>query len=186
MSRPLRAIVFDWETTGIPLHPKAKLSLQPRAIEFGAVVIEGDGSLIRELSYIIDPGILIEPIITKITGLTNDDLIGKPKFADVVKFISEGFAMADVMIAHNLPFDESILQFELERLGPVAKASFPWPRHGLCTVQTFQEDWGKRPKLTELYEKIMGVKLAQTHRASDDARALAELVVKAGLLRMFE
>lgn len=179
----MRALVFDWETTGLTLHPKAKLNLQPRAVEFGGVLIEADGTVVRELSYILDPEMEIEAIITKITGLTNEDLRGKPRFADILPALEEVFSMADISIAHNHPFDEAIIDFELQRLG---KEDFPWPRHKLCTVQTFQELWGKRPKLTDLYLDVMGEKLAQTHRASDDCRALAEIVVKARLLEMFD
>ena len=178
----MKAVVFDWETTGLTLHPLAKMDKQPRAIEFGGVLIDGDGNSIRELSYIIDPEREIDADITRITGLTNDDLRGKPKFAAIYPAIRDLFGEADIQIAHNLPFDDTILELELERLGVV---DFPWPRHSLCTVQIHQEQWGKRPKLTQLYEETFGEKLAQTHRALDDCLALAKIVVARGLLGLF-
>lgn len=176
------ALVFDFETTGLTLHPQARLSQQPRAIEFGAVIIKRDGTIVHEFSVILDPQMTIDPIITKITGLTNDDLRGRPVFEAVLPEIKGYFLAVDVMIAHNLPFDKSILEYELQRLGV---EDFPWPQHELCTVQTYVEEWGRRPKQGELYEKIMGKPQAVKHRALDDCKALAEIVVKEKLLEMF-
>jgi len=175
-------LVFDFETTGLSLHPAAKLNLQPRAIEFGGVIIRPDGEIIREISYLIDPEQLIDEVITKVTGLTNDDLRGKPKFTQVYPEIREAFEMVDVSAAHNHPFDKDILSFELARLGVT---DFPFAKFELCTVQTYAGEWGKRPKLTQLYEAVIGRKLEQTHRALDDCKALAEIVVADRLLEMF-
>jgi hypothetical protein len=37
---------------------------------------------------------------------------------------------------------------------------------------------GKRPRLVELYERIIGRPLMQTHRALDDAMAVYEILLK--------
>jgi DNA polymerase-3 subunit epsilon len=177
------AVCFDFETTGLTLHPLARLELQPRAIEFGGVLIDNSGTILETLSLIIDPEQEIEPIITKITGLTNDDLRGKPKFKDVFSELNRMFAAADLMVAHNLPFDTAILDLELQRMKMV---EFAWPRMSMCTVQSYMEQWGRRPKLTELYEHVIGRPLLQTHRASDDATALAEIVIAEGILDKIE
>lgn len=171
----MRALIFDTETTGLPYHPRAKLNLQPRIIEFGALVVDHEGNELRCMNEIIDPGCAIEPIITKITGLTNEDLKGKPKFADLLPAIIDLFSGCDVVIAHNLPFDKSMIDFEMLRLGA---GDFQWPRILFCTVQESLPRYGRRPKLTELYEDVVGTPLAQTHRALDDCRALAEIVIK--------
>jgi DNA polymerase-3 subunit epsilon len=176
------ATVFDWETTGLPLHPQAPMKLQPRCIEFGAVWIDETGAELHRFNFLIDPEQTIEPVITKITGITNEDLAGQPTFRERLPEVREAFAGCDVMIAHNLPFDEFLLELELARLGVT---DFEWPRHKLCTAQTYQERWGRRPKLLELYERVMGRPLAQTHRADDDCAALAEIVVAENLLELF-
>jgi DNA polymerase-3 subunit epsilon len=169
----MKVLILDWETTGLTLHPLAKLPLQPRAIEFGGVMLE-DGAVTAEVSVLINPEQEVSAEITKITGLTNADLNGQPTFAAAWPLIELLFKDADGMIAHNLPFDRSVLAYELERMGV---KEFRWPR-GLCTAQTYQDLFGKRPRLLELYEEIMGVPLAQTHRALDDCKALAEIVIK--------
>lgn len=170
----MKALIFDTETTGLPLHRHAKLALQPRVIEIGALVIDHQGNELACMNEIVDPGCEIEAIITKITGLTNDDLKGKPKFFEVLPQFGVMIEGCDIVIAHNLPFDMSLIDFEVTRLD----RAFVWPDIKLCTVQDNLPRYGKRPKLTELYEDVVGQPLAQTHRALDDCRALAEIVKK--------
>jgi DNA polymerase III epsilon subunit-like protein len=173
---------MDWETTGLVLHPDTKLDKQPRGIEFAAVLFDDAGTILEEFEAVVDPGVEIEEIITKITGLTNEDLRGKPRVATIIPDIARLFSKADVLIAHNLPFDVAILELELQRL----KGSVVWPKHNLCTAQSWQEQWGKRPKLLELYEYVLGKPLEQTHRALDDVRALVEICIKTDALKDFE
>jgi DNA polymerase III epsilon subunit-like protein len=162
------ALIFDTETTGIPLHPRARK--QPRIIEWGGMLVDADGSMLRELDVIIDPEEPLEAIITKITGLTDEALAGQPKFAEVAPQLREMFAAAGAVVAHNLPFDSTMMELELDRAGIT---DWPWPARRICTVQEHAEEWGRRPKLLELYEHYMGEKLDQKHRALDDVVALA-------------
>lgn len=171
-------LVFDTETTGLPLHAGADLRLQPQCIEFGAVLLDASGQAAEEVSILIDPGCALPAEIVKITGITDADLLGADSFAQALPKIEAVFAKASVGIAHNLAFDKSIIEFELARLG---RPEFPWPRQLLCTVEETMAEWGRRPKMKELYEATLGRPLAQTHRALDDAKALAEIVVALGL-----
>lgn len=173
---------MDWETTGLVLHPDTKIEKQPHGIEFAAVLFDDTGAILEEYEAIVDPGVEIEDEITKITGLTNEDLRGKPHVSTIVPHIARLFAKADVLIAHNLPFDIAILELELRRI----QGGVVWPKHNLCTAQSWQEQWGKRPKLLELYEYVTGTPLAQTHRALDDVRALVEICIKTNALKDFE
>lgn len=179
----LQAILFDFETTGLTLHPEADLYKQPHAIEFGAVLMSlEDGSIVEEASILINPGIPISEEITKITGLTDADLVDAPKFIEVLPQIRRLFAEAHCAVAHNLPFDRNILMGELRRANVT---DFPWPQKAVCTVGLYKELWGRNPKLLELYESVMGKPLAQTHRALDDVKAMAEIVNKERLWELF-
>jgi len=178
----MRTIIFDFETTGLPLHPDAKIDKQPRVIEFGAVIVAGSGQIVSECSLLINPEQKLDATITKITGLTDAELVGKPVFLEAEPELRSMFGLADLMVAHHLPFDQFLLELELQR---AAISDFPWPRYALCTVQAYQEEWGRRPKLTELYERVTGKPLRQTHRALDDVLALAEIVIKEGLINDF-
>lgn len=167
-------LVFDTETTGLPLPRSAPLTKQPKIIELGVVVVM-NGKLHSEHNWLINPGEPISAEITKITGITNEDLVGKPSFRDLLPEIEEVFADAENCMAHNMPFDQGMLEFELERL---ARTGFPWPRNMICTAQEYAPLFGRRPRLVQLYERIMGVPLPQTHRALDDARALFDTIHK--------
>ena len=183
----MKAAIFDTETTGIPKHPDAKMDVQPRIIEFGCLIIDHEGVEHDRLNLIIDPEEEIEPIITKITGLTNEDLRGKPKFHEVLPQIAAIIGQADLLVAHNLPFDHTMLSLELDRelLRAGGRPEFPWPELNMCTVQENFLKYGKRPRLIELYRDVMGKELEQTHRALDDCRALAEVVIKEGYINAY-
>lgn len=178
----MKILVFDFETTGLTLHRKAQLAKQPRSIEFGGVLLDG-AEVAQELSLLINPQQSLAPIITKITGLSDEDLAEQPTFAEVLPQLRAIFAAADGMVAHNLPFDRAIMTHELERLGV---EDFPWPPIAICTAQLHQEGWGRRPKLLQLYEDVLGRPLAQTHRALDDCHALAEIVLALNIGEHYE
>lgn len=176
------ALVFDTETTGLTLPGLADLSKQPHIIEFAAVRIE-KGKVKKKYEWLIYPGKEVSAEITKITGITNEMLRGKPRFKDVLPDIVKAFKGITTLIAHNAPFDCACLGYELERAGVATRADFTsqlawWPETVICTVQEYRHEFGHRPKLSDLYERKMGVPLKQEHRAMSDVRALAEIVIK--------
>lgn len=171
-------LLFDTETTGLLLPRTAELNKQPRIIELACIRVE-NGNVVSEHSWLIDPERKLSAEITKITGLTDADLEGKPKFRQLLPEIEDVFAGCDVLLAHNAPFDVGMMTTELllcERTG------FPWPKETVCTVQEYMHLKGRRLKMTQLYEIKMGKKLEQTHRALDDVRALVEICVKEGIV----
>lgn len=179
----IHALVFDTETTGLLLPGAAALKDQPKIIELAAVVIEkseGSFKIAGEISWLIHPGEEITAEITKITGITNDDLRGKPSFAALAPEIAEFFIGATHLFAHNLPFDVGMLTNELKRCGK--EFAFPYPPTQICTVAAFEAVKGRRMKLMELYEWSLKKKFPNAHRALADARALAEVVVNERLL----
>ena len=170
----MKIIIFDVETTGLPKPSLVPLDKQPYIIEFGALRVV-NGKVTKKFNQLIDPGCKLPEKITKITGITDADLVGQPSFEVVLPDIIKLFRGADILIAHNAPFDTSLLKFELQRL---EYTKFPWPKQIICTVQEYRTLIGKWPKLTELYANIMGKELAQTHRALDDCIALHEILAK--------
>ena len=167
-------VIFDTETTGLPLHPDAPLSKQPKIIELGAVLVNREGEVVQTYNQLIHPGEAVSWEITRITGISNEDLEGAPPFSDVLPMIRGVFEQASAVFAHNLPFDRTMLRNELARLDVL---DFPWPKREYCTVGLHNGLWGRNPKLIELYEYAMGKPLPQTHRALDDALALTEIVI---------
>jgi len=174
-------LVWDTETTGLPLHPAAALALQPHVIEFGCAILSGKtGKLIETREWLINPGVPLPPIITKITGITSEDLQGKPSFAAAWPAIAATFTECGLAIAHNEPFDHSMIEFELTRLG---QTDFIWPKR-LCTIGLFRGAFGYDMKLTDLYANVTGRTLDQKHRAAGDVSALVEIVQEGGLWKL--
>lgn len=171
----MKAIIFDTETTGLLLPSSAPLEKQPRIIELGALAVSTETGIVGELSQLINPQMDISAEITKITGITNEDLVGKPTFAEYLPTLRSFFEGADMLICHNAPFDLGMLKNDLKR---AACEDFPMPAEIICTAQEYTPVVGKRPRLLQLYEIIMGKPLAQTHRALDDAMAVFEILDK--------
>jgi DNA polymerase III epsilon subunit-like protein len=191
------AIVFDTETTGLTLPGVADLDKQPRIIELGAVRISG-GKRVAELSQLLQPSIVLEDAcknhqtsaagdcvqrgalcykkIATINDINKEMLADKPTFKEFMPQLAEFFKGAVYLIAHNCPFDLALLQYDLARCG--ALEAFPIPPNKICTAQEFTYMFGKRPRLIQLYEKVMGVPLAQKHRALDDVNAMVEVLDK--------
>lgn len=175
----LETLVFDTETTDLPLHDSAPLDQQPHIIEIGGVFLSPeDGSITDEFEMLINPGVPIAPGASKINGITDDMVAGAMTFGQALPQLVELFERAGLVIAHNLPFDRGMIRFELARLGVT---DFPWPDRELCTVGHFYPVWGRRPKLIELYEWSMRRELRQDHRALSDVYALAEIVKEEGI-----
>ena len=171
--------IFDTETTGLVLHPMAKLEVQPRVIEWAGVICNERGVILESMVHLINPRREISEEITKITGITNEMLVGKPYMEDVIDEIIAFMAKAGRLVAHNLPFDFSMMEIERQHTG---KALPPFDEY-ICTVQEHEAEYGFRPKLTTVYEDYMGKPLQQTHRALDDVEALVEVCREAGVLR---
>lgn len=163
-----RIAVLDTETTGLPLHSKAPLNKQPYIIELAIARLDGT----QLVNTLIKPPVPITDEITKITGLTDADVVDAPVFADVLPDIQAALSEIDILIAHNMPFDEGMLKFELARLG----VDLVWPEQLVCTVQLYMDEYGKRVKMQDLYELKLGKPLKQKHRAMDDVLALCEII----------
>lgn len=168
------ALVFDTETTGLPLPRTVDVSKQPRIIDFAVAIVDCfKNQVVDRYETLLDPEVEVTDEITKITGITNEMLKGQPKFREVLARIEEIFGAAHHLVAHNAPFDRKMLEFELVRVG---RTGFPWPEVH-CSIQEFRHLFGYKPKLTELYEKTMGVPLAQKHRAMADVEALTDVLI---------
>lgn len=175
--------VYDNETTGLTVHPKASITLQPRIIEFAGIITDGV-EILDEIEFICNPDQAIEEIITKITGLKNEDLQDKPPFVEFVPQVAAFFAQADVAVAHNLSFDRSLLEYDLKRSG-LMLSDINFPSILCCTVEQTMHQFGRRMKLSELYQLYVG-EYVQKHRAMDDIRLLNQICLTMGVYDGFQ
>lgn len=175
-----RIAVVDFETTGLPLHPAAPVALQPRITEAGCVMVNSRGEVEGEFTQLYNPERPLDADVKRITGLTDEQLREQPLFADGWRALCDWLERADAFLAHNVGFDAGVLFHELQRVGASAWSAAP-PL--MCTVELYTPMFGHRPKLIHLYADVFGVPLRQTHRALDDARALADIVCEEQLWR---
>lgn len=176
----MKYAIFDTETTGLPLHRTVSLDRQPYIIEFGGIITDGI-EIFDEVNFLVKPPILITEEITKITGITNEDMIGVEPFEAHMETISRFFSNSDCVIAHNLAFDKKMVDFAVRREGQTL-ADVNWPKSELCTVEATYDRYGRRMKLQELYTMHVG-ELVQTHRAIDDVKMLFEVAKKVGVFQ---
>ena len=163
--------IFDTETTGLPKAIGTDLRLQPRCIEICARIYNKKGELQEEFEAMYNPGFNILPQITRITGITNNDLANKSAYSlSDLEHLNSMLKKCTTVVAHNLSFDEEIMNFEAQRLS--YDVFVKWPREHVCTVEQTMHLKGRRMRLVELYEFLFGRPYEQTHRAKDDVKIL--------------
>jgi len=156
-------IVVDVETTG-------GAQGYHRIIEIGLVKV-CHGQIIEEWQSLINPERHIPRFITELTGINNDMVATAPKFHEVLNELQRFFADA-IFVAHNVNFDYSFFRNEYERLGEV----FRLPK--ICTVQRMRQYFPGRDSYSlGALCKSFDIQLTHHHRALDDARAAAQLLL---------
>ena len=167
-------LLFDTETTGLIKNGLVPLDRQPQIIEYYGMLVDEAGVKQDEIELLIDNGKPLEPIITKITGLTERDLRGKPRFAEVVQQIETFNCRAATAVAHNLSYDVGVLTFEYKRLD----RDFAFPMSRLCTVEATEHLKGHRLSLSKLHIELFGQDFPSAHRARHDVEALQRCFVE--------
>lgn len=161
----LDIVAFDTETTGLDPYQG------DRVIEISLVVLRlgEDGSITvpKVVSHLVNPGVPIPRTVTNLTGLKDEDLIGKPPFAEIAAEVGELLGRG-IAVAHNYPFDHAFLQREF------LIAGVPWtePLAAIDTVDVSVKHHrdAKSHKLGDLAKRL-GVALTEAHRAANDAEA---------------
>ncbi len=176
-----RLVAIDTETTGLDPY---SVSDPDRIMEMAAVELQMDAQLrvvqARPHHWLIHPDRPIPRKATQVTGITDEDVAGAPRFAERAGELRRLLTDA-IIVAHNLPFDLGFLRTELERAG------MAWPRtraevDTLTLSQRRMTDL-KVHKLGEV-ARALGVPLDNAHRATDDAEACGRVLVE--MARRFE
>ena len=165
----MRTLLLDCETTGLIENRTVRASLLPEVIELYACIADTSSMEVKEeINELIKPKKLpLEPVITKITGITNRMLEDKLPFETYAESFREMVERADRVIAHNCSFDAEVLEIEFQRLGLTIK----WPEL-VCTVEMSLHYKGYRLSLSALHEHLFGEKFEGAHRAKADVMAL--------------
>jgi len=173
-------IIFDTETTGL-LKPDANsLKMQPSIIEIFCQKVNEtpDGGVIPTGSFhsLLKPPFPLTAEITRITGITDEDLENAPSFSEIYEDLAAFFLGSEKLVAHNATFDTSMLANELLRIKKVIQ--FPWPREHVCTVEKSLHVEQRRLNLQKLHEHLFGLGFKDAHRAESDVKALVKCYSK--------
>jgi DNA polymerase III subunit epsilon len=165
----MREIIFDTETTG--LDPR-----QERIIEIGAVELDGRFPTGRTFHHYIKPGDRrIDPEATRVHGITDADVAGKPLFSEIIDAFLDFIGDAQ-LVAHNAGFDRDFLNHELARLN---RASIPDDRFTDTLVLARRKHPLGPNKLDDLCRRY-GIDNARRihHGALLDAELLADVYIE--------
>lgn len=172
----MKHLLFDTETTGLVHNSGQPIHKQPQAIEIFGLLLDDEAGWLEVSSFhsYMDPGVPLPEIVTKITGITNEMVKGKPQFREIARGWDEFMDTADVIVAHNLSYDLAVLGFEYQRCG----LAFSPPEKRICTVE--QTEWmkGHRLSLTNLHTELFGEAFEKAHSAENDVRAMARCYIE--------
>ena len=102
----MRQIVLDTETTGLAT------SQGHRIIEIGCLELVNRRLTGREYHRFLNPERTIDEGAERVHGISNADLEGQPRFADIADELLE-FLRNSELVIHNAEFDVGFLEYEL-------------------------------------------------------------------------
>lgn len=196
-STPMKAFVFDTETTGFPVRDGA-LSEQPYIVQFagilGEITPENGFVEIERIDVLVRPRISIPFGASQVHGLYDKDVENAPYVEEIIDKALRYLNTTEVVVGHNIEYDETVIRYELERLG--RKGDYQ-PISSCCTMRSSTEYCKlqgrgfsfKPPRLNELYKHLFGDFFEGAHNAMIDvestAAAFGELV-KRGVITLEE
>jgi DNA polymerase-3 subunit epsilon len=153
-------VYVDIETSGSNMY-------RSKIIEVGAIRVE-NGDITDSFTSLVNPGTPLPYWITKLTGITDNDVVQAPFFEDIAYQLFQILNGA-VFIAHNVRFDYSYIKRELEQQG------YSFNPNLLCTVRLSRAMYPehKGHSLQKIIERH-DIKTKERHRAFDDALAIKD------------
>ena len=159
LQKPL--VIFDLETTGLDM-------VKDRVIQLSYIKVFPDGREVRG-NELINPEKHIEPIITELTGISNEDVKDKPTFKQLAKKLEEVFSGSDIAGFNSNYFDVPLLAEEFLRAG----IDFDFSKARLIDACTIFKKMERR-NLASAYKFYCGRKMEddfEAHRADQDTEA---------------
>jgi len=164
-----RSVLFDTETTGFePLTGD-------RVVEIAAIELVNDLPTGAQFYALLDPERDIPSETTRIHGITNAHVEGKPKFSAVADEMLKFFGDSP-LVAHNAPFDFAFIDHELSRIG---KPKLDRARM-IDTLVLAKTRFPGMPNSLDALCRRFGIDLSErtTHNALVDCRLLAQVYVE--------
>ncbi len=165
----IREIALDTETTGL------KPEEGHRIVEIAAVELVNHVPTGREFSTYVDPERPMDPDASRITGIVDETLAGKPRFADIIdEFLA--FVGDAPLVIHNAAFDMAFLRAEFEIAGRA-----PWGLdRAIDTLAIAKRRYPGAPASLDALCKRFGIDTSERvkHGALIDTRLLAAVYLE--------
>ena len=191
----MRAFVFDTETTGLTVRTWT-LDEQPYIVQFAGILGEIDNVNgfveIERIDLFIKPRISIPFAASQVHDIYDRDVEDAPYIEKVMDKMLWFLNTTDMVVWHNIEYDEDVIRSELKRLGRDGDYQ---PINRICTMRSCTDYCKlqgrgfayKPPKLSELYKHLFGEWFDWAHNAMVDVeattRAFGELV-KRGVVQL--
>lgn len=182
----MKIFVFDTETTWFINKKDTSLDVQPHIVQFAWIYGELNNwkwTEIKRINQFINPEIPIPYDASLIHHIYDIDVKNSPIIKDFIKQFLEIINLVDVVVWHNIEYDEDILKIELKRLD----LEFLYkPKQVFCTMKTTVDfcalkwNWErfKYPKLWELYKKLFWEYFIWAHDAIVDVEATLKVFLE--------
>jgi DNA polymerase III subunit epsilon len=191
----MKALVYDTETTGLPLFSEpSEDPRQPHIVQLAALLVDLDTrKTLSTLDLTIAPlGWEIPEDVVKIHGITTAHArsVGVPEPLAVQLFM-ELWSRADIRVGHNEQFDARIVRCALHRYPALTERAPLWKAgRSECTQQMATPilklpptakmvaagfNKHKSANLREAYRHFFGVDFTGAHSAIADAQACFEV-----------
>ena len=187
----VKALIFDTETTGmVEFRKPPEHQSQPDLIQLGMLLVDTEDWKARARhSFLVqlNEGVRIDPGAREAHGISEEEC-ARYGIVPIVacSLFNQVCLQADIIVAHNLSFDVSIMKTALHRLGD--KPHRMDGRQTVCTKESSTDvlklpgKYGyKWPTLAEAYLHYTGKEIEGAHDALVDAEAC--LAVFRGLVQ---
>ena len=175
----MKIFVFDTETTWFINKKETNLDLQPKIIQFAGIMWElKDWKFTEEkrVDILINPKTPIPYASSEIHHIYDIDVKNAPYIEDVLDEIIGYINTPDIIVWHNIEYDQDMVKLELKRFESEYKYK---PKQAMCTMKSTVDfcalEWnGKRfkyPKLWELHKKLFSEYFIGAHDALTDVEA---------------
>lgn len=175
----MKIFVFDTETTGFINKKENDLEKQPKIIQFAWILWELKDGIFKEIErvdFLINPGIPIPYNSSQVHHIYDIDIKDSPYIKDIIDKILYYINTPDIIIWHNIEYDQDMVKLELKRLSREFEYK---PKQVICTMKnsvdfcSIQWNWErfKYPKLWELHKKLFDEFFVWAHDALTDVEA---------------
>ncbi len=161
LTRPI--CFFDLETTGINVA-------KDRIVEISILKVFPDGNE-KEHTYLINPTVPIPAVTTAVHGISDEDVVNAPTFAQKAQEIYEIIKDADLAGFNSNRFDIPLLVEELLR----CDIDFDMKNRNAVDVQNIFHKMEQRT-LVAAYKFYCGKDLTDAHSAAADTKATYEVL----------